>query len=74
MGTIIMWVVGLTAAVALVAGPAAAVSVAGDVEHTLGVSVGAIVSGSDDLVNGFKQAKADANNAPSHAAHARRHH
>lgn len=55
--TIFGWIAAIVAAVAFVAGPAQAATIAGQALSTIGITAGALFGGADNLMAGFNAAK-----------------
>jgi hypothetical protein len=55
--TIFGWLAGIVAVVAFVAGPTAAVHIAGNGLGTIGITAGALAGGVGDMVSGFELAR-----------------
>jgi hypothetical protein len=54
---VVTWIIGIVAAVGLVAGPAAAARIAGNSMGTIGITGGAILGGFDEATTGFQAAR-----------------
>lgn len=54
--TIFGWIAAVVAAVALIAGPADAASLAGNAMRTVGITAGAMIGSIDSAVAGFRDA------------------
>jgi hypothetical protein len=65
MQSVFMWIAAAVAVTAVVSGSSDAVALAHTAMKVTGVTAGAIVGGAPDLINGFKDAKADTVKAPA---------